>query len=135
MGIIGKLFNEGKYDASKIIALSGSELLHPKYAKVIGNTCISAFVKDNVKSDNVRYISGNVLTGSKISNNGYLGFYDHQITVIPEGNYHEFFGWALPGLNKFSFSKSYFSWLMPGKKYTLDTNYHGGERAYVITGE
>lgn len=133
--IIGKLFNEGKYDASKIIALSGSELLHPKYAKVIGNTCISAFVKDNVKSDNVRYISGNVLTGSKISNNGYLGFYDHQITVIPEGNYHEFFGWALPGLNKFSFSKSYFSWLMPGKKYTLDTNYHGGERAYVITGE
>ena len=24
---------------------------------------------------------------------------------------------------------------MPGKKYTLDTNYYGGERAYVITGE
>lgn len=133
--LIGKLFHEGKYDASKIIALSGSELLHAKYAKVIGNTCILSLVKDNVKSGNLRYISGNALTGSKISQKGYLGFYDHQITVIPEGDFHEFFGWALPGLDKFSFSKSYFSWLTPGKKYKLDTNYHGGERAYVITGE
>ena len=92
-------------------------------------------VKNNVKEGHLRYISGNPLTGSKIATNGYLGFYDHQITVIPEGDFHEFFGWALPGLDKFSFSRSYFSWLTPGKKYTIDTNYHGGERAYVITGE
>ena len=34
-----------------------------------------------------RIISGNVLTGSTVEANGYLGYYDNQITVIPEGNY------------------------------------------------
>jgi Na+-transporting NADH:ubiquinone oxidoreductase subunit A len=132
---VGKLFHEGKFDATKLIAICGSEVLHPKYAKIIGSCNISNLLKNNVKEGHLRYISGNPLTGSRIANNGYLGFYDHQITIIPEGDFHEFFGWALPGLDKFSFSKSYFSWLTPAKKYTIDTNYHGGERAYVITGE
>jgi Na+-transporting NADH:ubiquinone oxidoreductase subunit A len=87
-----------------------------------------------VKAGPLRYISGNVLTGSRIKPDGYLGFYHSQFTVIPEGNYHEFFGWAMPGLNKFSFSKSFFSYLTPNRKYRLNTNYNGGERAYVITG-
>lgn len=133
--IIGKLFSEGKYDAGKIIALCGSEVIHPKYVRITGGCNITNFVKDNIKAGHQRFISGNPLTGSKIANNGYLGFYDHQLTVIPEGDFYELFGWALPGLNKFSVSRSYFSWLTPGKKYIIDTNYHGGERAYVITGE
>mgnify|MGYP003958142347 FL=1 len=58
------------------------------------------------------------------------------ITVIPEGNYHEFFGWILPNLNKFSFSGTFPSkWLTPKKKYKLDTNLHGAVRAYVMTGQ
>ena len=82
-----------------------------------------------------RYISGNVLTGTKISSDGYIGFYDSQITVIPEGDKQEFLGWIAPGLQKFSMSKSYFSWLKPTKKYNLNTNYNGEERAYVVTGQ
>jgi Na+-transporting NADH:ubiquinone oxidoreductase subunit A len=92
-------------------------------------------VSDNVKKGELRYISGNVLTGKKILSEGYVGYYDTQITVIPEGNYFEFFGWGTPGFNKFSNSRTYFSWLMPGKEYKLDTNMHGGERAFVMTGE
>jgi Na+-transporting NADH:ubiquinone oxidoreductase subunit A len=76
-----------------------------------------------------------VLTGTKIASNGYLGFYDNLISVIPEGNKHEFLGWALPGLGKFSLSRTFFSWVMPGRKYQLHTNFNGGERAYVITGQ
>ncbi len=132
---IGNLFVEGKYDAAKIITMNGSEVLHPKYHKVISGCNISNLVHNNVTATNLRFISGNPLTGKKITADGYLGFYDHQLTVIPEGNYYEFFGWATAGINKFSFSRSFFSWLMPWKKYKLDTNLHGGERAYVITGE
>ena len=73
-----------------------------------------------------------MLTGTQITKNGALGFYDTQVTVIPEGDYQEFLGWFAPGLDKFSISKP-FSWLRPSK-YSLDTNYHGEERAYVITG-
>jgi len=133
--IIGRLFTKGIYDTSVIIPLCGSEVKNPKYFKTYKGASVRAFSKGNLTDGNIRLISGNVLTGSRIKTDGYLGFYHNQFTVIPEGNYYEFFGWALPGLNKFSFSKSFFSWLSPSRKFRLDTNFHGAERAYVMTGQ
>jgi len=133
--IIGRLFSKGIYDASIIIPLCGSEVKSPHYYKTYKGASVRAVTKDNVQEGAVRYISGNVLTGTQIKSDGFLGFYQNQFTVIPEGNYFEFFGWALPGLNKFSFSKSFFSYLTPNRKYRLDTNFHGAERAYVMTGQ
>ena len=133
--MIGRLFEKGIYDASRVIALTGSEVMKSRYYKVVGGTCIEPFTKGNVAEGELRYISGNVLTGSKINKIGYLGFYDSQITIIPEGNYYEFLGWGLPGFNKFSISRSFWSW-MPGKgKYIIDTNLKGGVRPFVITGD
>ena len=133
--IIGKLFLEGKYDAFKLIALTGSEVNNPQYYKVLSGCSMLPILENKVKSANSRYISGNVLTGTKVDKNSYLGFYDSQVTVIPEGNYYEFLGWGMPRLNKFSYSKTFFSWLTPNKKYNLDTNLNGGHRAFVLTGE
>lgn len=133
--IIGRLFSKGIYDTSVIVPLCGSEVKNPKYFKTYKGASIQSLVKNNLNEGLVRLISGNVLTGSRIKSDGYLGFYHNQFTVIPEGNYFEFFGWALPGLNKFSFSKSFFSYLTPNRKYRLDTNFHGAERAYVMTGQ
>jgi Na+-transporting NADH:ubiquinone oxidoreductase subunit A len=131
---IGRLFEEGVYRHDRIIALTGSEVLHPRYCKIRSGASISTIVKDNVRTGDLRYISGNVLTGTRIEAEGFLGYYDSQVTVIPEGNYFEFFGWMMPGLNKFSFSKTFASSLLPRKSYSLDTNLHGGERAFVMTG-
>lgn len=132
--IIGRLFNKGIYDASRIIALTGSEIKKPMYYKTILGSSIALITKNNVtEGKKLRYISGNVLTGSKIEAEGYLSFYDHQVTVIPEGDYYEFFGWISPGFKKFSTSRTYFSWLMPNKKYTFDGNLHGGERPFTFS--
>jgi len=132
---IGRLFEKGIYDASKIIALTGSEVRKPLYYRVLRGTSIEPLVRDNTTKEDIRYISGNVLTGKKINSEGYLGFFDDQITVIPEGNYYEFMGWAKPGFNKYTAGSTFLSALMPKKKYRLDTNLHGGERAYVVSGE
>jgi Na+-transporting NADH:ubiquinone oxidoreductase subunit A len=132
--IIGRLFEEGVYDPHRVVALAGSEVKEPKYYKTMTGASIVPMVKDNVQPGDLRYISGNVLTGAKIHKNGYLGFYDSLVSVIPEGNYAEFFGWLLPGFKKFSFSRTFFTWLMPGKIYRLDTNLHGGHRALVFSG-
>ncbi|MFH0841102.1 MAG: Na(+)-translocating NADH-quinone reductase subunit A [Bacteroidota bacterium] len=131
---IGRLFAEGIYKPETIVALAGSEVLHPQYYKALSGCSIAPMVKNNVKAGNLRYISGNVLTGTKIPSDGFLGYYDSQVTVIPEGDYYEFFGWAAPGANKYSFYKTFMSSLLPGKDYRLDTNFHGGERAFVLTG-
>jgi Na+-transporting NADH:ubiquinone oxidoreductase subunit A len=133
--IIGRLFSTGHYDTSVIIPFCGSEVKNPKYFRTYKGASVREMVNGNLKEGISRIISGNVLTGVRIKSDGYLGFYHNQVTVIPEGNYHEFFGWALPGLKKFSFSKSFFSWMHPGRKYRLDTNFHGAERAYVMTGQ
>ena len=132
---IAKLFTDGKYDASRIIALAGSQIKKPKYYRTISGTVINEFLNNNIKEGNTRVISGDVLTGTKIDENGSLGFYDYQITAIPEGDESEFLGWISPGLNKFSASRTFLSWLMPTKKYNLNANLHGEERAYVMTGE
>ncbi len=133
--IIGRLFTKGIYDTSVIIPVCGSEVKNPMYYKTQKGASVRAFIQGNLNAGLNRVISGNVLTGTRIKNDGYLGFYNDQFTVIPEGNYYEFLGWALPGLEKFSFSKSFFSWLNPNRKYRLDTNFHGAERAYVMTGQ
>ena len=133
--VIARLFTEGKYDVSRIISLCGSEVSKPRYYRTISGSCVANLISGNVERENNRIICGDVLSGKKIDKNGYLGFYDTQLTVISEGNEQEFFGWALPGINKFSMSKSYFSWLFPTRKYNIDTNMRGEERAYVVTGQ
>ena len=132
---IGKLFEEGIYKPERIIALTGSEVIHPQYFRMLSGASIAPVVNGNVNPGKVRYISGNVLTGSMISGEGFLGYYDSQITVIPEGDHYEFFGWAAPGTDKLSFSRTFISSLFKKKVYTPDTNFHGGERAFVMTGE
>ena len=133
---IGKLIVNGVFDASKVIAITGSELTKTAYVKTKAGACVSTFVKGNLNSGHVRVISGNVLTGEKISMEGYLGFYHNQITVIPEGDYYEFLGWAKPTTEKLSYHRALglLSFLKPNKEYVLDSNARGEERAFVQTG-
>lgn len=137
VAMIGRFFRTGKVDMSKIIALTGSETTQPRYFSVIAGLPVNSIVRQKElrsQTGKVRIISGNVLTGCRVEPEGYLGFYSNQVTVIPEGDTYEFLGWGMPRLNKFSVSRSYFSWLCPKKHYRLDTNMNGGVRAYVVTG-
>jgi len=133
--IIGRYALTGKYDVTRKIAVVGSQVKYPAYIKTIQGASIASLTYNNILDENNRYISGNVLTGLNKGQDGFLGFYDRMISVIPEGNRYEFLGWAMPGFNKFSMSRTFFSWLAPKKEYVIDTNYHGGERAYVMTGQ
>jgi len=133
---IGRLFESGKFDASRVIAVCGSQVSDPKYFKTILGTSSKKFFEDMVKSDrDSRYISGNVLSGTKIDKEGYLGFYDYQLTVIPEGGEPRMFGWILPNPDKFSIHRSMVSWLQPSKAYDLNAEMNGEERPFVVTEE
>ena len=132
---IGRLFIDGRYNPERIVALTGPEVNNPQYYKMLSGSAVTGIVRDNVKPGHLRYISGNVLTGRAIPADGFLGYYDSQVTVIPEGDYYEFFGWAAPGAKKFSFHRTFLSSFLPAKSYNFDTNLHGGERAFVMTGQ
>ncbi len=133
---IGRLFDMGVLNVTKTIALVGSEVEKPRYFKTKLGTNVSVLLEGNIKTENnTRVISGNVLTGTKISDDNFLGFYDSSITVIPEGDEYEFMGWATLGLNKFSATKTFISSLFQKKEYVMNANLHGGERAFVLSGQ
>ncbi|MFZ3274335.1 MAG: Na(+)-translocating NADH-quinone reductase subunit A [Lutibacter sp.] len=133
--IIGELLLTGKFNAERIIALAGSSVESPKYYKTKIGATITSLVDGKLKGNNNRIISGNVLTGKAKNLKENLGYYDNIISVIPEGNDYELFGWNLPVFNKISISRALtFSWLMPNKKYDLNTNTNGEHRAFVVTG-
>ena len=134
--IIGELLLTGKYNHKRIIALAGSSIKTPKYYSTRIGSEVSTFVYDSgLDEENVRVISGDVLTGTKISPKGHLSFYSSTVSVIPEGDDYELFGWNKPVFDKVSPSRALtFSWMMPSKKYELDTNTNGEHRAFVVTG-
>ena len=135
--IIGRLFNKGIADFSRKVVITGSETTEQGYVQAISGCTIKSLLGGRVATDaHIRIISGNVLTGTKVTMEDYLGAYDNQITVIPEGDEtHEFLGFAMPRTNQYSMSHSYFSWLMGKKEYVLDARIKGGKRAMIMSNE
>ncbi|NRB60061.1 MAG: Na(+)-translocating NADH-quinone reductase subunit A [Winogradskyella sp.] len=135
--IIGELLLTGKFNAERVVAFAGSSVKKPRYFKTKIGSEVATMIYDNgvEKDGNDRIISGNVLTGKQVKPDGSLDYYSNVITVIPEGDDYEFFGWNKPIFNKVSTSRALtFSWLNPKKKYDLNTNTNGEHRAFVVTG-
>ena len=135
--IIGELLLTGNFNAERIVALVGSSVEKPRYFKTIAGSEIATIVYDKgvSKVGNDRIISGNVLSGKQIQTDGNLDYYSNVVSIIPEGDDYELFGWTKPVFNKVSTSRALtFSWLNPKKKYDLNTNTNGEHRAFVTTG-
>ena len=138
VALIGKLFLNGVYPVERIVAVAGSSVKAEarKYYKTrVGISVQTLANEGNLLDENARYITGNVMSGRKINENGYLGFYDRTLTVIPEVRKRVLFGWLTPGLKEESFSRLFLSKLFPSKEYIKDTRIHGGKRAFIQTGE
>lgn len=134
----GRLFNTGKVNLTRTVAIAGSE--------VNENAYVDALVGQQLTVNagaNARVIMGNPLTGKvaaitteatavKVN----IGAHCSEVTVIPEGNnVDEMVGWIMPRFGQFSANRSYFSWLFGKKNYNLDARIKGGERHMIMSGE
>ncbi|MDE6629958.1 MAG: Na(+)-translocating NADH-quinone reductase subunit A [Bacteroidales bacterium] len=133
--VMGRLFAKGIYDATKIVALAGGQVIKTGYHKIVSGLNLDYLLRENLKEGESRVISGNILTGTRVASNGYLGAFDSLISVIPEGDRYRFMGWLTPGLNTFSYSHTFWSWLFRSRQYRMDTNRNGDTRAFVLTGQ
>ena len=134
LAAIGKLFVTGKYNVSRKVAVCGPMAIEPSYIQTVPGMPMKTLAPfyGNLP-EGVRFISGNVLSGRNVGEAGYLGFFDDQITLIREGVDKELLGWARPlRCKQYSRDHSYFSWLTPWRKYEMDTNLHGGPRAFMM---
>lgn len=130
---IGNLFLNGVYDSSRVVAFAGSEVKEPMYYRTRIGADMSGLYA-NIATENVRIISGNVLTGKKINGENFLGYYDSQVTVIPEGDHYQLFGWLAPNFKKFTSTNTMGASLCKKSKKVLDTNLNGGIRPLIMTG-
>ena len=134
---IGRLFNTGKVNLTRTVALCGSEVKNSSYVDMLVGEELSTLLSNSYDAGkSVRIINGNVLTGKPTTKEGFLGAHTSEITVIPEGNdADEMLGWILPRMKQFSVNRSYFSWLCGKKEYALDARVKGGERKIIMSGE
>ena len=134
----GRLFNTGKVNLTRTIAVAGSEIAAPAYVDALVGTPLAAIPQVDAlgEAESVRLINGNPLTGVQTTKAGYVGGHTSEITAIPEGDHaDEIFGWIMPRFKQFSVSRSYFSWLCGKKEYALDARVKGGERHMIMSGE
>ena len=160
VAVLGELVTTGVYNPEKVIAVAGPNIKNPHYYRVKAGACLDEIIKgqllnndyprmdaNNAAKEN-RVISGDILSGTQIAADGFLGAYDDLVSILPEGDYYDFMGWLMPGFRKFSFSRTFLSGFMPkstfeplGMKlprfknlWKFDTNTHGDERPLVFTG-
>ena len=156
---LGEFISTGIYRPEKIVAVAGPDLKNPHYYKVKAGACVSFLVAGQVPDANYpkmdeqqslsyRVISGDVLSGTQIDADGFIGAYDNLVTLLPEGDYYDFMGWLMPGWKKYSFSRTFLSGFLPKSTFKplgislprfeqfwkFDTNTHGEERPLVFTG-
>lgn len=133
--ILGRLFVDRVFNTERLVAVSGAELKETFHVKAKQGANIQNFVANNLIQDHVRFLAGDVLTGKKIDANGYLGFFDDQITVLHENDNYEMFGWLLGMTPRATISKSYPKGLYEGIPLRAETNTHGEPRAFVVSGQ
>ncbi len=125
--LIGEIFKNGRYNSERVVALAGATLTTPRHVRTYAGANLGELLKGNTL-DNVRVISGDVLTGDAVGTEGYLGYYDDQVTVLTEGNEAELFGWLLPLKPRGSVSLT----IPTFGDFAATTNTHGEKRAFVV---
>ena len=160
IAVLGELVTTGIYNPEKVIAVVGPNIKNPHYYRVKAGACLAEIIKSQLFSNDYpkmdandaakenRIISGDILSGTQIASDGFLGAYNDLVSILPEGDYYDFMGWLMPGFRKFSFSRTFLSGFMPKSTFKLrgmklprfenlwkfDTNTHGDVRPLVFTG-
>jgi Na+-transporting NADH:ubiquinone oxidoreductase subunit A len=132
---IGKLFSTGQLNVERVISLAGPLVKQPRLLKTRLGAATEQLVADQVENVQSRVISGSVLSGHTANNwAGHLGRFHNQISVIAEPTEREFFGWIMPGSEKFSLLNVFTSRLLGKKSFDFTTSQNGSPRAMVPVG-
>lgn len=134
LAAIGKLFATGKLDLRRKVAVCGPAAIEPSYVETLPGTPLADLAPFwGGDPEGLRLVCGDLLSGVATAPGGYLCHDCSQVSIIREGTDKELLGWIRPiRWQQFSTDHSYFSWLMPWRKYDMTTNLHGGPRPFLM---
>jgi Na+-transporting NADH:ubiquinone oxidoreductase subunit A len=133
---IGRLLTTGQLDTERVVSLAGPGVVRPRYLRTRVGASLAALTHGELHDGLQRLISGSVLDGRRAEGevHGFLGRYHLQVTVVPEGDQREFFGWIAPGRDKFSLLGVVLGAWSRRRGLPLSTTTNGGPRAMVPIG-
>jgi Na+-transporting NADH:ubiquinone oxidoreductase subunit A len=128
---LGELLLSGKYPVHRIMAVGGSMARSRRHVKTRIGVPLSDLAENaGLQEGDCRYVVGGLLTGFKSGPEGFMGFYEDALNLIPEGAHREFLSLFRPGYRKPSYSRTFLSVLNRGTM-AADTNAHGELRACI----
>ena len=131
----GKLFLTGELYTDRVVSLAGPVVNNPRLVRTQIGASLEELTESELMPGEVRVISGSVLTGTQATGpHAYLGRYHQQVSVLREGRDKELFGWAMPGKNKFSVTRSFLGHLFKGQLFNMTTTTNGSDRSMVPIG-
>jgi Na+-transporting NADH:ubiquinone oxidoreductase subunit A len=128
---IGDLFLQGRPNFERTVAVTGEGAAQRRYFRTVIGVPARPLLAAGL-SDGSRVLSGSILRGTDIGPDGYLCFYDQQLTALPAGGERKFLGWIRPGWGAYSFTRTFLSALRKRGAVSLDTDLHGSPRAIVL---
>ncbi|OEE75972.1 Na(+)-translocating NADH-quinone reductase subunit A [Vibrio genomosp. F6] len=131
----GKLFLTGEIYTDRVVSLAGPVVNNPRLVRTQLGASLEELTDNELIPGEVRVISGSVLNGVHATGpHAFLGRYHQQVSVLREGREKELFGWAMPGKNKFSVTRSFLGHLFNGQLFNMTTTTNGSDRAMVPIG-
>ncbi|MCG9638692.1 Na(+)-translocating NADH-quinone reductase subunit A [Vibrio sp. Isolate34] len=131
----GKLFLTGELYTDRVVSLAGPVVNNPRLVRTQIGASLEELTDSELMPGEVRVISGSVLTGTEATGpHAFLGRYHQQVSVLREGRDKELFGWAMPGKNKFSVTRSFLGHLFKGQLFNMTTTTNGSDRSMVPIG-
>lgn len=134
---IGHLVATGRLCTRRIVSVAGPAVQTPQLLRTRVGASISELIAGRVTAENVRVVSGSLLSGRAAETGGtfdYLNRFHLQVSAVVEGNEREFLGWVSPGAEKFSIRRVFSSALSGAKRFAFNTSTGGSKRAMVPIG-
>lgn len=133
--LMGHLLKTGRTLPERVVSIAGPGIIEGRtgYFKARAGFPIASLISNRIKKGLLRFVTGDPLTGRKVEQEDFLGFYDTAFCVIPENTRRQFLHFCRLGLNKYSFSKAYWSGHVKNqeKEYDFTTSLHGEPRAFI----
>lgn len=131
---IGHLFRTGYLDNERIISIAGPGVKNPQFVKTRIGVSLTHVLKDNLAEGEQRIISGSIFAGRQTdAETAFLGFYDKQVVVLPEGRESIFLEFMRPGMNSYSRTRAYLGRFLK-KPLPFTTSMQGSPRPIVPFG-
>ncbi len=132
---IGHLFSTGFITTERIVSLAGPATLKPSLIMTRPGAYLPGLCRWEVSLDELRIISGSVLSGREATDNfALLGRYHDQISIVTDSSGRSLFNWAMPGKKSYSAKPVFTSAFKKNLQFPFKTALWGGKRAIYPLG-